>query len=158
VKFLTSMGLRGVPEDVYVKLGWGEWLQHKLWFPRPARALPQPKITTAYSRAQFGTGEVERITAVFNERARDDPERGVKRLGRKSLEGVISELPGYEEAKPQHLKSVLAEVGFEGLSEIGLDEFLEICAGLKELFSAPEVRLAKSLHGRIPVEQSGGGV
>ena len=125
VRFLKSMGLRGVPHNALDPIGWAEWIGNKL-----TRRTPLP-IATRYSRAQFEAGELDHIRAAFLARAtswHNGEERtgGEKRLHRNQLQEMLSEMPGYEETKPQHLDNVLVEIGFEGRNDIALDEFLEV--------------------------------
>jgi len=158
VLFLGSMGLRGVPADALAPLGWTGWLESKFLGRTPLR------VTTGYSRAQFEAGELDELKAAFLARAtglsvgKEQGSGGEKRMNKDQLQEVLSDLPRYEETKPQHLQNVLEEAGFEGRNDIALDEFLEICAGLKELFTAPTARVTKAERRQIPVEKSGGGV
>lgn len=126
VKFLRSMGLQGVPEDLYTqRRSWKDWIESNVFGGEKT-----PKLTAAYSRASFGAGEIDAIGAAFEAKAdRTDEGGGEKRLARGRLLAVIRELPGYEEARPQHLENVLTEVGFEGRGDIALDEFLEVSGG-----------------------------
>ncbi|KAF8509733.1 FAD dependent oxidoreductase-domain-containing protein [Gautieria morchelliformis] len=157
VEFLRSMGLRGVPDHALEPIGWVEWFGSRLTGRTP------PPIATRYSRAQFEAGELDKLKAAFLARATslhegEEASGGEKRLHRNQLQQMLGGLPGYEETKPQHLDNVLTEIGFEGRDDIALDEFLEICAGLKELFAAPTLRASKAERRKIPVEKSGGGV
>jgi glycerol-3-phosphate dehydrogenase len=174
VHFLESMGLRGVPDNVFAPPAWADRLWSKLIGPTP------PVIPTRYSRAQFEAGELDQIKAAFLAKATPshDGGDGEKRLHRSRLQQTLNDLPGYEEAKSQHLDNVLVEIGIEGREDIALDELLEvsctmcygcriqiadlhvqkICAGLKELFAAPNLRVSKAERRKIPVEKSGGGV
>ena len=125
VQFLGSMGLRGVPHTALIPLGWTEWFGMKLTGRTP---LP---IATRYGRSLFEAGELDQIRAAFLARATswhegEEGSGGEKRIHRDQLQQMLSELPGYEEAKPQHLDNVLVEIGFEGRDDIALDEFLEV--------------------------------
>lgn len=119
VQFLESMGLRGVPDSVFAPTGWVDRVWSTLMTPTP------PVIATRYSRAQFEAGELDQIKAAFLAKATSRSD-GEKRLHRSQLQQTLSELSGYEEAKPQHLDNVLVEIEFEGREDVALDELLEV--------------------------------
>ncbi|KAF8581027.1 DAO-domain-containing protein [Ramaria rubella] len=157
VQFLESMGLRGIPDNALAPSGWVEWLDTKLTGRTPVH------IKARYSRAQFEAGEMDQIKTAFLAKAsaphdREKASGGEERLHRNQLQQLFNDLPGYENVKSQQLDNVLGEIGFEKRNDIALDEFLEICAGLKELSTAPKARGGKAERRQIPVEKSGGGV
>lgn len=146
IRFLGSMGLRGVPEDVYAPRTWLAWLERLIGFKG---SVVVPRITNVYSRAQFEPGEVERIRNVFESHARGEVglqqqgqqhAKGEKRFRKSGLPAALAELPGYEEARPQHLKNVLQETGFDSREDLSLDEFLEVRHFLS-VFSASWMRI-----------------
>ncbi|KAH7102531.1 DAO-domain-containing protein [Auriculariales sp. MPI-PUGE-AT-0066] len=144
--FLESMGLaREISEQRTELMGWREWAS-SLVFGRNAsihRGL--------YSRAQFEPSEIERLRLVFANKAAQ---------GRLASIGIVEALrlvDDYQDYKPNEVQSVLEQTGLDTRSDVGFDEFLEICALLKEVSLLPA---KKPENGRrvIPVEKSGGGV
>jgi len=150
--FLQSMGLPPsaplpVPAPLY--RGWWEWARSKIDSIAGAK-----KALTSNGRAQFEPGEVDSLREAFVERSRDP----VARLGRAAVRELLMGLPAYAGVRTKDFEYVLEETGLAG-QDIDVDEFVEICAELKEVSSAPLPRaVAKNLRRAIPVEKSGGGV
>lgn len=165
-KFLSSMGLppgavpfgktqpHGLLEQVEGYFGVGAVTRRK-------RAAPE----MVYSRAQFETGEVDALREAFSSHATTSAhpasaqETARERMSHSQVFQLIKELPGYEHVKNKDYEYVLEEAGFTKAQDIDLDEFLEICAELREVLFAPlSTRTIKTERTSIPVEKSGGGV
>lgn len=135
VQFLESMGLRGVPDNPLTTTPvWVDWVWNKL----VGSPTSPPFIATKYSRAQFEAGELDQIRAAFLARATSIPtgEQGrsvgeEKKLQQSQLQQTLSDIPGYEETKSQHLENVLVEIGCDGGDDIALDELLEVSISLR---------------------------
>jgi len=131
VRFLTSFGLYGVPEDLFVPhRGWRDWIENRILRLGHEKV---PRIVSAYSRSAFEAGEIELIAKAFNERASGMPKmdeegesQGEKRLPTAMLLEVITVLPGYEDTKKGHLDNVLTEVRIGKKGDVELDEFFEV--------------------------------
>ncbi|TCD64224.1 mitochondrial glycerol-3-phosphate dehydrogenase [Steccherinum ochraceum] len=132
---------------------------------RRQRAAPE----MIYSRAWFEAGEVDRLRSAFGEKAiRAVPAADVSgsssgtvqhRVETEQLFELVKGMPGYEEVKPKDFKYVLEEVGFSKQKDVDFDEFVELCAELREILFAPTPsKGAKKERKSIPVEKSGGGV
>ncbi|OJT09929.1 hypothetical protein TRAPUB_13566 [Trametes pubescens] len=160
-EFLLSMGLapgavsrraaqdaRGVVERVEDVLG----LRHS------GRARPEQMV---YSRAQFAAGEVEALHGAFDARvpAERKEKEGAARLGTGEVFELVQGLAGFEGVRQKDFDYVLEEAGFKANKDVDFDEFVEICAELREVLFAPAPSSKeKTERLRIPVEKSGGGV
>ncbi|KAH8077521.1 DAO-domain-containing protein [Cristinia sonorae] len=122
-----------------------------------------------YSRAQFEAGEVDRLRQAFASRAKDaTPPVDVsgspvgatyQRVEKGELFELVKGLPGFEDVKPKDFNYVLEEVGFTKQNDVDFDEFVELCAEMREVLLAPApTKEVKGERRRIPVEKSGGGV
>ncbi|KAI0769123.1 DAO-domain-containing protein [Trametes elegans] len=158
--FLASMGLppgarprrlSDAPRNVV------ECFEGVLGVKRAAAAAPSAAghaQEIVYSRAQFGAGEVEALQGAFAKRA-----AGADRLAPQDAYELVRGLPGYEEVRPKDYEYVLEEAGFKANKDFSFDEFVEICAELREVLFAPAYSgKDKVQRMRIPVEKSGGGV
>ncbi|KAI0712377.1 DAO-domain-containing protein [Earliella scabrosa] len=106
-----------------------------------------------YSRAQFEAGEVEALRAAFDARATD------ARVETREVYELVKGLRGFEEVRLKDYDYVLEEAGFARSKDLGFDEFVEVCAELREVLFAPVPQSkTKTERLRIPVEKSGGGV
>ncbi|KAI0056546.1 DAO-domain-containing protein [Artomyces pyxidatus] len=156
-KFLQSMGLQAVevPPFSADKAGWLQWAAKKLHLPVNVSGGFHG-VSAEYSRAQFEPGEVDELCAAFLQRAGSGPE---VKLDKGALKDLLAGLRGYEGISAKDFDYVLEETGFAKQKHIDLDEFVEICAELKEVSFAPSLKTAsKTFRMAIPVEKSGGGV
>ncbi|KAH9949802.1 DAO-domain-containing protein [Amylocystis lapponica] len=157
--FLASMGLppgaimstrtepRGLLERAESAFGFGAAASE-----RRRRAAPE----MVYSRAQFEAGEVEALQEAFASRVRGASQ---ERMQHQQAFELIKALPGYEGIKIKDYDYVLEDAGIRKSQDVGFDEFVEICAELREvLFSSVSTAPRKSERLSIPVEKSGGGV
>lgn len=84
-----------------------------------------------------------------------------KKVAKVKLESVLKggELSGwgYETITGKEISYVLEEAGFRRRDELDFDEFVEVCANLKDVTFGPRLSVSKQLNRRIPVERSGGG-
>ncbi|KDQ62798.1 hypothetical protein JAAARDRAFT_149905 [Jaapia argillacea MUCL 33604] len=111
-----------------------------------------PAQGVTYSRAQFDAGEVDALRTVFKTKADN-----THRVDKRELPQLLKEVPGYENVRNKDVDYVLEESGFATRTSLDLDEFVEVCAELKDVLLAPAPRIKKD-RMRIPVEKSGGGV
>jgi glycerol-3-phosphate dehydrogenase len=91
-----------------------------------------------YSRAQFEAGEIDMLSAAFEQRAAvvspvdnarategknvvEDP-----RLKKEDVQALLKELPGYEGVHPKDFDYVLEEAGFGEKADMDFDEFVEV--------------------------------
>ncbi|KZW03354.1 DAO-domain-containing protein [Exidia glandulosa HHB12029] len=146
--FLESMGLaKEVSAQRRELMGWGDWARGLLF----GQAAP---VRGTYSRAQFAPGEVDRLRAAFAAHAVGD------RLTKPAIREAMKQEEEYQSYSAADVQSVLEQTGLDTRTDIGLDEFLEVCAALKEvsLGPAPPKKQKQAMQSRIPVEKSGGGV
>ncbi|KAI0715670.1 DAO-domain-containing protein [Cerioporus squamosus] len=107
-----------------------------------------------YSRAQFEAGEVEALRSAFGARAQDGG-----KLETRQVYELVKGLPGFADVRARDCDYVLEEAGFARQPSVDFDEFVEICAELREVAFAPAPGTkGKTERLRIPVEKSGGGV
>ncbi|KAI0335747.1 DAO-domain-containing protein [Cubamyces sp. BRFM 1775] len=113
-----------------------------------------------YSRAQFAAGEVEALHGAFEKRVPAERRAGGEdKLAVGEVFELVKNLPGFQEIRQKDYDYVLEEAGFKGRKDVDFDEFVEICAELREVLSAPApTGKEKTQRLRIPVEKSGGGV
>jgi len=72
---------------------------------------------------------------------------------------VFKGLPGYENINRKDYDYVLEDVGLMKSQDVDFDQFVEICAELREILFAPALSSQSKIERlRIPVEKSGGGV
>ncbi|KAI0260234.1 FAD dependent oxidoreductase-domain-containing protein [Gloeopeniophorella convolvens] len=154
-RFLQSMGLQPgaiTASPARGAQGWREWARTKL---EGAGAVPSGKKSTTNWRAQFEPGEVDNLREAFVTRSRDP----AGRLGKAAIRELLLALPAYASIRTKDFEYVLEETGLARQKDVDVDEFVEICAELKEVSFAPVSRsVAKNLRLAIPVEKSGGGV
>ncbi|OSX56431.1 hypothetical protein POSPLADRAFT_1175160 [Postia placenta MAD-698-R-SB12] len=121
---------------------------------RRRRAAPE----MVYSRAQFEAGEVEALREAFKSRASGASEADARLRHEEVLE-LVKGLPGYAGINGKDYDYVLEEAGFSKSPAVDIDQFLEICAELREVIFAPIPSSSPKIERlRIPVEKSGGGV
>ncbi|KZT65822.1 DAO-domain-containing protein [Daedalea quercina L-15889] len=154
-RFLASMGLPPGAEPLHRPQGLLEKVEGALGLGvghRRKRAAPE----MVYSRAQFEAGEVEQLRVVFVGAAKGAEEK----LGHERVLDLVKAMPGYGAVNKKDYEYVLEEAGFSKAQDVDFDEFVEICAELREvLFStAPSRPTEQTERRRIPVEKSGGGV
>jgi glycerol-3-phosphate dehydrogenase len=119
----------------------------------PTKVSPSSSKPASFSRAQFEGGELEILKSAFARVAKVD------RLPLTEVVSLVHELPGYKSITAKEAEYVLTETGLSNRPDVEFDEFVEICAGLKEVAIAPAPRSSpKSERRRIPVERTGGGV
>ncbi|KAI0357605.1 DAO-domain-containing protein [Trametes cingulata] len=163
-EFLGSMGLppgatprpvSDAPKSV-VECFEGVLGMKKTRTPAKARAAQE----MVYSRAQFAAGEVEALHGAFGARVPAERKaQGAERLEVKEVYELVKGLPGFEGIRAKDYEYVLEEAGFKGQKDVDFDEFVEICAELREVLFAPApTGKEKTERLRIPVEKSGGGV
>ncbi|PIL22688.1 hypothetical protein GSI_15381 [Ganoderma sinense ZZ0214-1] len=160
-EFLLTMGLmpgaaprpissepKGVVECVETALG----IRHA----RTRRAAQE----MVYSRAQFDAGEVEAFRHAFEARATAaQEERDQPKLETARVYDLVKGLPGFDGVRPKDYDYVMEEVGYARSKDVDFDEFVEICAELREVLFAPAYDAKGATERRrIPVEKSGGGV
>ncbi|OCH86882.1 DAO-domain-containing protein [Obba rivulosa] len=162
-EFLASMGLPPHATPRHDAQGFLQRVGAALGLGPAHRQRSGPEMI--YSRAQFEAGEVERLRQAFAEHVRattpavTPDAQGVERLSHREAFELIKCLPGYEGLKSKDYDYVLEEAGFNRTQDVDFDEFVEICAELREVvFSPVFATQAKSERLRIPVEKSGGGV
>ncbi|KAL4246593.1 Glycerol-3-phosphate dehydrogenase [Abortiporus biennis] len=176
-EFLTSMGLRpgaeprvsmsGIRGRGVGKVGLRECFDSLLGLGSSAeghRVVGEIRSggEMVYSRARFDAGEVEILKKAFVEKTGIEGHGG--EIAKKDIFGLVKSLPGYEAIKTKDFDYVLEEVGIQRRNSeegINFDDFVEICAELREvLFAPPVVNSSGSKVERrvIPVEKSGGGV
>ncbi|KAH9912848.1 uncharacterized protein BXZ73DRAFT_107184 [Epithele typhae] len=138
-EFLGSMGLmpgaqprpisdapHGVVDTVLGGVGLGKRAHAK----RQAHEL-------FYSRAQFDAGEVERLRGAFAAEAEKE-HPGAEAEGtvaKAAAFELVKGLPGFEGVKMKDYEYVLEEAGFTAQKELVFDDFVEICAELRECCS-----------------------
>lgn len=111
-----------------------------------------------YSRAQFKAGEVEALREAFKSRASGESETDARLQHEEVLE-LVKGLPGSAGINRKDYDYVLEEAGFSKSPAVDMDQFLEICAELREVIFAPVPSSSPKIERlRIPVEKSGGGV
>ncbi|KAH9166087.1 DAO-domain-containing protein [Lactarius sanguifluus] len=138
-RFLQSMG---TPAWRHASRPRAAWARTKI----DSIAGAKKALSTSNGRAQFAPGEVDSL--------RDA-------LGKAAIHELLLALPAYANVRTKDFEYVLEETGLGGKKDIDVDEFVEICAELKEVSAAPVTRaIIKNLNLRraIPVEKSGGGV
>ncbi|KAI0657281.1 DAO-domain-containing protein [Cubamyces menziesii] len=159
--FLASMGLppgaaprplSSTPKTVV------ECFESALGVKRTRPATGAQEIV--YSRAQFAAGEVEALHGAFEKRVPAERRAGgEEKLAVGEVFELVKGLPGFQEIRQKDYDYVLEEAGFKGRKDVDFDEFVEICAELREVLSAPApTGKEKTQRLRIPVEKSGGGV
>jgi len=166
-EFLGSMGIppetpvpQLIPHSLLEKTESFIWSLGSLVFGGLGLSRSASAGPTTYSRGQFGLGEVEALTKAFRSHAKSvtSPEGGsIERLGKEEVRDLLKDQPGYENISGKELDYVFEEAGFSHRTDLDADEFLEVCAGLKEVTVAPAPVL-KTQRRAIPVEKSGGGV
>ncbi|KAA1469618.1 DAO-domain-containing protein [Dentipellis sp. KUC8613] len=175
-RFLQSMGLAPDVVEGHVRAARGspllETISARLGLGAMGWGLPgaqtqvqgQGQQRHAARRAQFEPGEVDELRGAFARLARKEPAedgsgREEEKLERVHIREIVLALPGYEAVRPKDFEYVLEETGLAKQRDVDFDEFVEICAELKDVALAPITRsLSKSLRMAIPVEKSGGGV
>jgi len=149
-RFLQSMGLppgNDVPTPARSSQRWFDWV-YRL-------AGITATTTSSHGRAQFEAGEAESLREAFLERSRD----AAGRLDKPSIRELLQGIPAYAGIRTKEFEYVLEETGLAKQKDVDVDEFVEICAELKDVSFAPVSRAtAKKLRLAIPVEKSGGGV
>ncbi|TFK52388.1 DAO-domain-containing protein [Heliocybe sulcata] len=166
-EFLNSMGIPPeTPAPALIAHGLLERSENFVWslgsmvFGGLGLSKGSSGVPMAYSRAQFGSGEVETLRKAFQSHAKSvtSPEgQTVERLRKEEVRELLKDQPGYENLSGKDLDYVFEEAGFSQRLDLDADEFLEVCAGLKEVTVAP-ASVLKSDRRTIPVEKSGGGV
>ncbi|KLO06265.1 DAO-domain-containing protein [Schizopora paradoxa] len=154
-QFLESMGLAPGVEVLSAPHTWLEWAKSAVL------GMKQKPDGRMYSRAQFEAGEVDSLKDIFATRAKgagDGGTEGQLRVQKEDIRVILRETPGYENIRSKELEYVLDEAGFSKRGDFDFDEFIEICAGLKEVSLQPLRRGAKEERRSIPVARSGGGV
>ncbi|THH27233.1 hypothetical protein EUX98_g6961 [Antrodiella citrinella] len=122
-----------------------------------------------YSRALFEAGEVERLRQAFGSRAKvvvaatgvsGSPAGATyQRVDKDALFDLVKGMPGYEKVGSKDFNYVLEEVGLAKQKDVDFDEFMELCAEVREVLFAPApTKEVKKERLSIPVEKSGGGV
>ncbi|KAI0632262.1 DAO-domain-containing protein [Trametes polyzona] len=121
---------------------------------------PRPQAAElVYSRAQFAAGEVEALHGAFDARLPKEQQGAAHRLPVQEAFDLVRGLPGFEAVGKKDFDYVLEEAGFKNIRDVDFDEFVEICAELREVVFAPApTGKEKTQRLRIPVEKSGGGV
>ncbi|KAH9969801.1 DAO-domain-containing protein [Russula dissimulans] len=171
-RFLQSMGLppaaaaaalQGVPARSS-SLGWLDCAYRKLLDVATTQKASAAATVGAsaggggvssHGRAQFEAGEADALREVFVERARDP----AGRLGKPAIRELLQGIPNYAGVRTKEFEYVLEETGLAEQKDVDVEEFVEICAELKDVSFAPVSRAAaKKLRRAIPVEKSGGGV
>ncbi|KAI0297744.1 FAD dependent oxidoreductase-domain-containing protein [Russula brevipes] len=160
-RFLQSMGLplgAAVPTRALSSRDWYDWIYHKLDSATTQKAAAAAATTVNsghHGRAQFGPGEADTLREAFLERSRDS----AGRLAKLAIRELLQDIPTYAGIRTKDFEYVLEETGLAKQKDIDVDEFVEICAELKDVSFAPVSRAAaKNLRVAIPVEKSGGGV
>ncbi|KAF7323209.1 Glycerol-3-phosphate dehydrogenase [Mycena chlorophos] len=159
VEFLSSMGLP--PGTTLPPHGVRERVEHAVWgAARGLGLVAAEQESKGYSRAKFEGSELAALKSAFMRVAVgvSGPTGPETRLQKAALKSVLVEVPGYEGLTPKELRYVLDEAGFRKQPDFDWDEFLEICANVKEVSLAPVPPTAKQQRRVIPVEKSGGGV
>ncbi|KAI0736251.1 DAO-domain-containing protein [Fomitopsis betulina] len=153
VRFLASMGLPPGAAPTQRPHSLLEKLEGALGLPVSRRRRAAPEMM--YSRAQFETGEVEQLKAAFAGAA-----HGMEaKLGHERVLELVKGLSGFAAVNRKDYDYVLEEAGFSKAQDLDFDEFVEICAELREvLFSTLTNQSGETQRTRIPVEKSGGGV
>ncbi|THG98934.1 hypothetical protein EW026_g3317 [Hermanssonia centrifuga] len=125
----------------------------------------RPASEMFYSRSQFEAGEVEELRQAFSSHAKAGlsaaPAGTVSpaRVDKAELFDLVRHLPGFEGIRSKDYDYVLEEAGYAKQQDVDFDEFVEICAELREVVFTPRTSsAAKKERTAIPVEKSGGGV
>ncbi|EIN08083.1 DAO-domain-containing protein [Punctularia strigosozonata HHB-11173 SS5] len=162
--FLASMGLQeGIAPPPLHPRNLVEKVESALYTGLGTRTRA-PTSAVAYSRAQFEAGEVDALKVAFEGRAKivppaDGKQEPARLLETEDVRSLVGGLHGLELVSDKDVKYVLEEAGFAGRKDVDFDEFVEICAELKEVSTAPKVLATeKAERRRIPVERTGGGV
>jgi len=164
-RFLQSMGL---PPGAVMPGGparsssqdWYGWVLEVLRIRKAAAAVTLAShngssSSSSNGRAQFEVGEVDSLRDAFVERARDP----TGRLDKLAVRELLQDIPAYVGIRTKDFEYVLEETGLAKQKDIDADEFVEICAELKDVSFAPvSMSAIKKLRRKIPVEKSGGGV
>ncbi|KII90729.1 hypothetical protein PLICRDRAFT_106052 [Plicaturopsis crispa FD-325 SS-3] len=167
VVFLGSMGLApGATVAPSHHKSVFERIESVFWNPATLGVGAQKGTASIYSRAQFESGEVDTLRRAFEGRAVSVPAAqtqasGVvdeKRVQKQELPELLKGVSGYEGIPLKDFEYVFEEAGYSSRADFDFDEFVEICATLKEVSFAPATAGAKKERLRIPVEKSGGGV
>ncbi|KAI9451388.1 DAO-domain-containing protein [Russula earlei] len=158
-RFLQSMGLPPgalVVSSVPVRSSVMDWLD--LAYRRLNGGATTPRaavVSSGRGRAQFEAGEADSLREAFVERARDT----AGRLDKPAIRELLQRIPNYVGVRTKDLEYVLEETGLSKQKDVDVDEFVEICAELKDVSFAPvSSAVSKKLRRAIPVEKSGGGV
>ncbi|THH06886.1 hypothetical protein EW145_g3783 [Phellinidium pouzarii] len=172
VAFLRSMGLMGLPEgDELTRIlspspkSWTDSVKAMVgWKPvtQPINVSAALSAAAAYTRAQFEAGEMDALRSVFDARTGASSDSASAehsgRLRKDSVRELLRALPEYEHVRDGELRYVLDEAGFAAREDFDFNDFVEICAGLKEITLRPAGQSVKTERMRIPVEKSGGGI
>jgi len=155
--FLESMGLAAGVEVPSASRTWLEWAKSAVL------GMKQKPDGRMYSRAQFEAGEVDSLKDIFANGAKGaagagETEGQLRVIKKEDLRVILRETPGYENIRSNEFNYVLDEAGFSKREAFDFDEFVEICAGLKEVSLQPPRRGVKEERRSIPVARSGGGV
>ncbi|KAI9568547.1 FAD dependent oxidoreductase-domain-containing protein [Boletus coccyginus] len=158
VQFLGSMGL-AVNNNAAIA-GWEDALSWRARFWRLVglSAGASFSFKPSYSRTKFDAGEVDALRELFDGRVAT---LSSSRLNKAEIEPALKafacEWPGagYEAFREADYRYVFAQEGLEDRMDVDVDEFVEICANLKDVSG---VKVAQKERKRIPVEKSGGGV
>ncbi|EPQ54626.1 DAO-domain-containing protein [Gloeophyllum trabeum ATCC 11539] len=166
-KFLNSMGIPPeTPAPQLIPHGLIEKSENFLWslssmvFGGLGLGKKHGAAPVLYSRAQFDAGEVEALRDAFKSHAKTvaSPDgQTVERLRKDQVKELLKDIPGYENASTKDYDYVFEEAGFALRPDLDMDEFLEVCAELKEV-TVPPTPAIKAERRTIPVEKSGGGV
>ncbi|KAH8113488.1 FAD dependent oxidoreductase-domain-containing protein [Phellopilus nigrolimitatus] len=170
--FLRSMGLSGLPATgpelaralEPAPLSWSDSVKSLLgWKPAMTPAtVPVAAAAAPHTRAQFEAGEIDALRAVFDTRAVASADSH-DRVRKADARELLRNLQGYENARESDVGYVLDEAGLTGLDAFDFNEFVHICAELKEVTARPQSvaqsdEAERKERTRIPVEKSGGGV
>lgn len=175
VKFLGSMGLAPAAANESATAAAAMWdgaRSWRAWFARlvgygppmtasPPGAYSSSSFQPSYSRSKFDLGEVDALKALFERRVAASSRPAAGRLSKAEIEPALKtfagEWPGagYEGFRDADYRYVLAQ---EGLEDVDVDEFIEMCSNLKDVSMMSPAKVARKERKRIPVEKSGGGV
>ncbi|KAI5123140.1 hypothetical protein M0805_000843 [Coniferiporia weirii] len=174
VAFLRSMGLAGLPEGPELarmlspaSQTWTDSMKTLLgWKPatNPIDVSAAVSAAVSYTRAQFEAGEVDALRGSFTARAgASDPAAASaspsgSRLPKAAVHELLRTIPEYDHVREGDLRYVLDEAGLAAREDFDFNDFVEICAGLKEITQRPHAQSVRTERMRIPVEKSGGGV
>lgn len=160
---LTSDEANVLLQSAQASQGWLGRVESKFWKTigygeTNALGAKLQSVGPVYSRALFGPGEVEALRSAFEKKANVVQDSGAENVETDNIMEVLKQVPGYETISKKEYAYVLEEAGFKLQTVVDFDEFMEICANLKEVSFAPLISEAKNQRRRIPVEKSGGGV